>query len=84
MARIVFTLGFGFYVANFGNYDATYGTLGGVIVLMVWLYLSSFIMLVGAEVNAVLHARMQPESMTAPTAEPRRGAVATMRQERGR
>lgn len=51
---LVLTLGFGFYVANFGDYDATYGSLGGVMVLLTWMYLSSYILLVGAELNAEL------------------------------
>jgi membrane protein len=49
---VVLTLGFGFYVAHFGKYNVTYGSLGGVIVLVTWLYLSSFILLFGAEFNS--------------------------------
>ena len=51
---LVATLGFGFYVSNFGNYNATYGSLGAVIVFLTWLYLSAYIVLLGAELNAVL------------------------------
>ena len=54
------TLAFGFYVANFANYNATYGSLGGVIILMTWLYLTSFLLLLGAELN-VLAARRATE-----------------------
>ncbi|PWC04661.1 YihY/virulence factor BrkB family protein [Mycetocola zhujimingii] len=46
------TFGFFFYVSNFGNYDRTYGTLGGVIVFLLWLYLSNMALMYGAEVDA--------------------------------
>ena len=51
---LLLTLGFGFYVANFGNYDATYGSLGAVIVLLTWMYLSAYVLLFGAELNSEL------------------------------
>lgn len=51
---LALTLGFGIYVANFGNYNATYGSLGAVMVLLTWLYLSSYILLFGAELNSEL------------------------------
>jgi membrane protein len=43
-----------FYVANLGRYDQLYGQLGAVIVLILWLYVGSFMVLVGVEINAVL------------------------------
>jgi membrane protein len=43
---------FAVYAGNFGNYNETYGSLGAVIVLMMWLYISAFVVLLGAEVNA--------------------------------
>jgi membrane protein len=46
--------GFSLYVSNFANYDRTYGSLGAVIVLLLWLYISFFIVLLGAEINAEL------------------------------
>lgn len=45
------------YVANFGSYDETYGALGGVIVLLLWMWISSLVLLVGAEVNAFVEHR---------------------------
>jgi membrane protein len=51
---LLLTLGFGVYVAEFGNYNATYGSLGAVVVLLTWLYLSSYILLFGAELNSEL------------------------------
>jgi membrane protein len=48
------SLGFGFYAASFGNYNATYGALGAVVVMLMWLYLSAYILLLGAELNSEL------------------------------
>jgi membrane protein len=48
------TWGFGQYVNHFGNYNATYGSLGGVIVLLTWFYISVIIFLMGGEINAIL------------------------------
>lgn len=48
----IVTLGFSFYVANFGNYNATYGAIGGVIVLLLWLWLANLSLLFGAEFDA--------------------------------
>jgi membrane protein len=46
------SLGFSFYVDNFGSYDKTYGTIAGVIVLMLWLYVTCYLVLFGAEINS--------------------------------
>ncbi len=51
---IIATFLFSLYVANFGSYDDTYGALGGVIVLLLWFYLTALILLAGGEINAVL------------------------------
>ena len=52
MLWLLASLAFKLYVTNFANYNETYGSLGGVIVLMLWFYLSSLAILVGAEMNA--------------------------------
>jgi membrane protein len=44
--------GFSYYINNFGNYNKLYGSIGTLIVLMIWLYLNSLIILVGFELNA--------------------------------
>ncbi len=54
---VVSSLVFNIYVANFGNYNATYGAIGGVIVVLLWLYVSGLAILVGAELDSVIRAR---------------------------
>lgn len=56
MAWLVISIGFSVYVENFGSYSVIYGTLGTVIVLLVWLYMTSFLLILGAEFNAALIA----------------------------
>ena len=46
--------GFRFYVDNFGNYHAIYGTLGGVVVVLVWLYLTAGFLFIGGQINGVI------------------------------
>jgi membrane protein len=48
------TLVFSFYVSQFGNFGITYGALGGIVILLVWMWFSSLALMLGAEVNAVL------------------------------
>jgi membrane protein len=64
------------YVSNFGNYDATYGALAGVVVLMLWMYVSSLVILVGAEINSEIEGQTAEDSTVGPE-KPigRRGAV---------
>lgn len=49
---LIASWGFSFYVSNFGNYGEMYGSISAVVILMLWLYLTSFIILLGAELNA--------------------------------
>ncbi len=49
---LVATLGVSFYVSTFGNYNKTYGSLGAVVVLQLWLFVSAYIVLLGAQINA--------------------------------
>ncbi len=60
------TLAFGFYVKNFANYGATYGSLSAVIVLLTWLWLSIYVFLLGAELNSELEAAAKPVSAQVP------------------
>lgn len=50
---LVVSSGFSYYVSNFGNYSAMYGSIGAVIVLMIWFYLSGIIIILGGEINAL-------------------------------
>jgi membrane protein len=52
---LVVTLLFRLYVTNFGSYNKTYGTIGAVIVVLTWMYLTMLVILVGGELNAELH-----------------------------
>ena len=61
---LLVTLGFGFYVANFGSYNATYGSLGAAVVLLTWLYLSAYILLLGAELNCELERQTAEDTTT--------------------
>ena len=54
--------GFAFYVGNFGAYDKTYGTLGGVITFLVWLWITNIALLLGAEFNAEIERSRQLEA----------------------
>ena len=52
VAWALVSVGFALYVNNFGSYDKTYGAIAGVIVLMLWLYLTCYLVLLGAEINS--------------------------------
>src|SRR5215510_7570997 len=75
---LVMSAGLRWYVNHFANYNATYGSLGGAILLMLWLYLSGVTLLVGAEVNAEIEhaaaergaADAKAEGEAVPGAEP--------------
>jgi membrane protein len=59
---LVASAAFAFYVANFGSYNKTYGALGGVIVFLVWLWISNIAFLLGAELNAEIERSRQIEA----------------------
>jgi membrane protein len=63
---LVGSVAFAVYAANFGSYDETYGSLGGVVVLMLWLYLTALVVVLGAEINAALETQTVRDSTTGP------------------
>ena len=63
---LAMSFGLRLYVSRFADYSATYGSIGGVILLMLWLYLTGFVLLVGAEINAEIeHAAAARGAITA-------------------
>ncbi|HEX2126629.1 MAG TPA: YihY/virulence factor BrkB family protein, partial [Thermoleophilaceae bacterium] len=67
---VIASAAFAFYVANFGSYNKTYGTLAGVIIFLIWLWISNIMLLLGAEFNAELERRRAIESGMPPDKEP--------------
>lgn len=63
---IAVSLLFSFYVSNFGSYDVTYGSLGAVVAAMMWLYISAFVVLLGAELNAELELQTRHDTTSGP------------------
>ena len=51
---IVSSFGFAIYVENFGNFTVQYGSLGGIIILMIWFFISAIVIIIGNEINALL------------------------------
>lgn len=59
----VASVGFAYYVNNFGNYSATYGSIGVIIILMLWFYLTGIILMIGGELNATLAIRKKKKEL---------------------
>ena len=49
---LIVSFGFGYYVDNFANYNKVYGSIGTIIVVMLWIYFNSMVLLIGFELNA--------------------------------
>lgn len=56
------SFGFSLYISEFASYNKTYGSVGGIIVLLMWLYLSAYIILIGAELNAAIELQTTSDS----------------------
>ncbi|MGI4946206.1 MAG: YihY/virulence factor BrkB family protein [Janthinobacterium lividum] len=76
VAWVVGSAAFSWYVANFGSYDKTYGSLGAVIGFMTWLWISTIIVLTGAELNTAMEEQTGRDTTTGPERAPgSRGAT---------
>ncbi len=62
VAWIIASVLFSIYVSNFGSYNATYGSMGAVIVLLTWLFLTSYLILLGAELNAEMEHQTRKDT----------------------
>ena len=60
----IVSIGFSYYVANFGRYNQVYGSIGAVIAMLIWLWISSFLILFGASLNAQIELRTAADSTT--------------------
>ena len=63
---LIGSFGFSFYVNNFGSYNETYGALAGIIVLLLWLFLSAYVIVLGAEFDAEAERQTARDSTTGP------------------
>jgi membrane protein len=65
VATVLWLLGsalFSFYVANFGSYNKTYGSVGAIVVLLLWFYLSAYVVILGAELNSEIEQQIELEA----------------------
>lgn len=70
------TVAFSIYAQNFGRYNETYGTIGGVIILLTWLWISAYIVLAGAELNSEMEHQTRKDTTTGPDLpQGQRGAI---------
>lgn len=65
VAWVVVSVAFSYYVAQFGNYNEVYGSIGAVMAMLMWLWISSFVVLIGASLNAELEDRLAAQATAA-------------------
>ena len=64
---VLASIGFSFFVRNFGNYQETYGAAGAVIVLLMWFWVTAYIVLIGAELNAQMELQTRHDTTEGPS-----------------
>jgi membrane protein len=76
LAWVAVSIGFSWYVSNFGSYNKTYGSLGAAIGFMTWIWISATVVLVGAELDAQMEQQTGQDTTTGPALPPgARGAT---------
>jgi membrane protein len=60
------SIGFSLYVRYFGSYDKTFGSLGAVVILLMWFYISTYVVCIGAELNGELERQTRKDSTVGP------------------
>ena len=63
---VIASLLLSFYVSNFANFNKTYGSLGAIVALLFWFYVSAFVVLLGAELNAEMELQTERDTTTGP------------------
>lgn len=63
---IAASIGFSIYVSNFGSYNESFGSMAGAIILLMWLWISAFIVLLGAELNSEIEAQTRHDTTVGP------------------
>ncbi len=66
LAWVVASLALSFYISNFANFNKTYGSLGAIIALMFWFWVSAYVVLLGAELNAEMELQTARDTTTGP------------------
>lgn len=66
---IIASLGFAIYTSNFADYGATYGSIGAVVILMLWLYIAGLVILIGSEINSLLNHYTSKDTQMSPKEE---------------
>jgi membrane protein len=61
---VIASIGFSIYVSNFASYNETYGSLGAVVILLMWFWVSAFVVLVGAEINCEIERQTERDTTT--------------------
>ena len=64
---VIASIAFSIYTANFGNYNETYGALGAIVVVMLWLFITAYVVIAGAELNAELERQTVVDSTAGPS-----------------